>query len=413
MIATVSPPRRILFIAEAVTLAHVARPLALARTLDPARYEVILACDPRYDRLLGPLPFKRLTIHSIPGERFLRSLAGGGRLYDKETLAAYAKADLKVIEECRPDIIVGDFRLSLSVSARLARKPYLTVSNAYWSPYAKPDFTVPELPMLKFTGVRFGQCLFNAVRPLAFRYHALPLNWLRAQSGLASLGLNLGRVYTDADYTLYADIPELVSTYDMPDTHRFVGPTLWSPAGALPDWWPEVPADKPVVYVTLGSSGYGDLLPALLRDLAKAPVTVITASAGKASIRGVIGNAYVADFLPGELAAQRAALVISNGGSQTCYQAFAHGKPVLGVPANLDQYLNMHYIQDAGAGLMIRAGKVAPGDIAKSVDMLLTDSRYATAARGLMEHITAYPTQQVFEEMLERAYGERDVIAKA
>lgn len=49
--------RRILFVAEAVTLAHVVRPFALAQSLDPSRYEVHFACDPRYNQLLGPLHF--------------------------------------------------------------------------------------------------------------------------------------------------------------------------------------------------------------------------------------------------------------------------------------------------------------------------------------------------------------------
>ena len=353
-----SVKRRILFVAEAVTLAHVARPLALARMLDPKRYEVILACDSRYDSLLETSNYRRVPIHSIPSEAFLKALARGSPLYDMATLASYVEADLRVIEECQPDIVIGDFRLSLSISARLARKPYMTISNAYWSPYARPRFTVPELPMLRLTGVGLGQFLFDQVRPIAFRYHSVPLNRLRRRHGLPSLGLDLRRVYTDADYTLYADIPQLVPTYGLPDTHRYVGPALWSPHGPLPDWWTKLPDDRPIVYVTLGSSGYGDLLPVVLEALATAPVTVVAASAGKGLPSKLPANAYVARYLPGEQAAQRAAVVISNGGSLTCYQALAHGKPVIGIPANLDQHLNIQYIEAAGAGEMIRAGSI-------------------------------------------------------
>ena len=44
-----SPPRvRVLFIGEAATLAHVARPLALAAALPKHRYEVVLATPERY-----------------------------------------------------------------------------------------------------------------------------------------------------------------------------------------------------------------------------------------------------------------------------------------------------------------------------------------------------------------------------
>ena len=404
---TVSAKRRVLFIAEAVTLAHVARPLALARTLDPARYEVIFACDARYNSLLETSRFKLLPLHSISSEQFLKSLASGSRLYSRAILDAYVRADLELIKACEPDIIVGDFRLSLSVSARLAGKPYITISNAYWSPYAKPYFTVPELPMLKYTGVNLGQRLFDLARPFAFRFHALPLNQLRKQYGLPPLGLDLRRVYTDADYTLYADIPQLVPTYDLPDTHHYVGPTLWSPACPLPDWWITLPDDKPIVYVTLGSSGHGRLLPMVLNALANMPVTVIAASAGRELPADVPLNTYVADYLPGEEAAKRAALVISNGGSQTSYQALAHGKPVIGIPANLDQYLNMHYIRTASVGQMIRTGSLVPGAIAESVRNVLQNTRYAGEARKLMQFIANHPSRNSFEVVLESA-GTRD-----
>lgn len=403
MIEPLSTKRRILFVAEAVTLAHVARPLALARMLDPARYEVIFACDPRYNSLLDMSQIKLLPLHSISSEQFLKSLASGSRLYSKARLVSYVKADLDLIKACQPDVIVGDFRLSLSVSARLAGTPYITISNAYWSPFAKPHFTVPELPMLKFTGVKLGQRLFDWVRPFAFCYHALPLNQLRKQYGLPPLGLDLRRVYTDADYTLYSDIPQLVPTYDLPDTHHYVGPTLWSPAGRLPDWWSTLPHDKPIVYVTLGSSGSGGLLPKVLKALANMPLTVIAACAGRGLPEYVPPNAFVTDYLPGEEAAKRATLVISNGGSQTSYQALANGKPVIGMPTNLDQYLNMQYLQQAGVGLTIRAGIAEPEIIAKSVSEILGNQRHVGEACRLMKSISDPSSRRIFQEVIARA----------
>ena len=46
---------RVLFVAEAVTLAHVARPAALLEALDPVEYELHLASAPRFDHLLSDL----------------------------------------------------------------------------------------------------------------------------------------------------------------------------------------------------------------------------------------------------------------------------------------------------------------------------------------------------------------------
>jgi len=52
MASTAGPRKRILFVAEAATLAHVARPLALAAALDPQRFEVRIACSAAYRKLV-------------------------------------------------------------------------------------------------------------------------------------------------------------------------------------------------------------------------------------------------------------------------------------------------------------------------------------------------------------------------
>jgi UDP:flavonoid glycosyltransferase YjiC (YdhE family) len=149
------------------------------------------------------------------------------------------------------------------------------------------------------------------------------------------------------------------------------------------------------------------MLQLVLRALASAPVTVIAACAGRDRPGEIPANAFVADYLPGEQAAQRAALVICNGGSLTCYQALAHGKPVIGIPANLDQYLNMHYILRAGAGQLIRAGTATPVEVADTVRETLGNPTFVENARALMQDISAYPSQGVFKDMLDRALGDR------
>ena len=72
---------RILFIAEAVTLAHVSRACVLARTLDPERYEIDAAWDPRFNKLLGDLPFPVHNIHSLRTDEFLRRVARGAPMH--------------------------------------------------------------------------------------------------------------------------------------------------------------------------------------------------------------------------------------------------------------------------------------------------------------------------------------------
>lgn len=170
-----------------------------------------------------------------------------------------------------------------------------------------------------------GQHPVPPVPSVDLALYCLPLNWLRRKHGLSSLGWDLCRIFTDGDYTLYADVPELVPTYNLPANHRYLGPVLWSPDVKPPTWWHSLPTDRPIIYATLGSSGGKNLLQVVLNALADLPVTVIAATAGRNHLKNVPANAFVADYLPGEAAAARSAVVLCNGGSPTTQQALAAG----------------------------------------------------------------------------------------
>ena len=374
--------KKILFVSEMVTLAHLARPLVLMQSLDRARYVPHFACAARNHAFLSGSDAEQWVIHSISSKQFLAALAAGKPVYDEATLAAYVEEDMRVLDLVRPDVVVGDFRLSLSVSARKMQVPYVALSNAYWSPYVAPHYVVPSLPLSAMLPVPLANALFRAVRPLAFALHTLPLNRVRRRYGLPSLGYDLRRVYTDGDRTLYADVPELFPAQSLPDTHAYLGALAWSPPVELPPWWDSWPPARPLVYVTLGSSGQAELLSHVLAALADLPITVIAATAGHLAPMEVPANAHVAQYLPGEAAAQRAHLVICNGGSPTSQQALCAGVPVLGIAANLDQFLNMGGIVRAGAGKLLRADRFARADVrAAVVDMLDNAGVRAQAVR--------------------------------
>jgi UDP:flavonoid glycosyltransferase YjiC (YdhE family) len=376
--------RKVLFVSEAVTLAHAARPTVLARALDPARYEVDFAVDARFDALFGGSRWSRHTIRSVPSRQFLEALADGRPLYDESTLERYVAEDLELIDRVRPELIVGDFRLSLSVSARLAAVPYLTITNAYWSPHCREPYPLPELPMTRRLGRRLAGLLFRIAMPFASAHHAGPLNRVRQRHGLPALRPELRSIYSDADHVAYADVPELSSVNELPPNHRFLGPVLWSPEVDRPGWWSELRSDRQLVYVNLGSSGAGGLLGTVLQALGGLPLQVVAATAGRVELTRMPENALAADFLPGDALAARAALVICNGGSQATQQALAAAAPVLGIASNMDQHLNMQAIRRSGAGQLLPAGRATEARIRRKVEAMLADpdSRRAAAEQA-------------------------------
>jgi UDP:flavonoid glycosyltransferase YjiC (YdhE family) len=366
--------KRVLLFAEAVTLAHVARPLCFAAGLDRGRYRVAIAAAAHAAPHLDAAGVERLQLDSVEPSRFLAALAQGRVLYDADTLQRYVHDDLALIERFAPDLVVGDFRLSLSVSARLARVPYVSIASAYWSPhYRPPIWPVPALPLTRRMPLGPAQAIFTVARPAAFALHCLPLNRVRVRNGLPPLPRDLRRVYTDADVVAYSDLPELYPMHGLPASHHFLGPALWQPTSERPVWWSQLSADRPCVYVTLGSSGEARLLPLVIGALAPLPVTLLVASAGAALPASLPANVQHARYLPGVEAAIRSRLVICNGGSLTAYQALSGGAAVLGIAGNLDQFLNMQAFERAGVGRTLRADRLCAPALRTEAEALLSD----------------------------------------
>jgi UDP:flavonoid glycosyltransferase YjiC (YdhE family) len=393
---------RVLIMAEAVTLAHVGRPTALAAGLDPRRFEVHFAASSRFDALLGPLPHTRHDLESIPTARFLDALDRGTPVYSPDDLRSYVREDRLLLADIRPDVVVGDFRLSLSVSARLAGVPYATITNVHWSSGARQQFPLPELPLTRTLGVRAAGIVFPLARPVAFALHTRPLNRVRREHGLPSLGPDLRRTYTDADRVLFADAPELAPPHTLAPGHEFLGPVLWEPE-AVP---PALPDDRPLVYVTLGSSGRGRLLAAVVRAFAGLPVTVVAASVGADLPDPLPRNVIAADYLPGTALARQAALVVCNGGSPTVHQAMSAGTPVLGLAGNMDQHLSMRSVTTAGVGLLVRSEHATPTAIAHAASRLLDEPDFRTRAKEMAERFADHDAPAAFARAVERLSGQ-------
>ena len=396
---------RILFVSEAVTLAQVVRLVTLARTLDPARYDVHFAAA-RFDELVfGGTRFARHDIFSLSPEVVEARVAGGRRIYGKRTLARYVEEERALLTKVRPSLVIGDLRLSLAVSAPLSVVPYACLINAYWSPRAARDgWPMPDHPIVRWLGVERARVHFPKTLPFVFRHFAAPVNRLRAEYGLPELG-SLPEVLTHGDHVLFPDAPGLTGVRALAAHERYLGPVLWSPEVPLPPWWGALEPGRPTVYVTLGSSGRAEALPIAVDAAAALGCQVLVATAGRARLATVPPHVHVADYLPGHLAARRADLVISNGGSTTSYQALAEGRPVLGIPSNLDQYLAMGAIEGAGAGLHLRAGSLTREEVRGALERLLGDATFRVAASRVRDELGRWRAADRFGAFVDAVTG--------
>ena len=391
--------RRLLFVTENITLAQVVRLLALARGLPRDEYEVHFACGDSDPGLFEGTSFRRWPLVTLDGPRGLAALAKGDRIYDGGTFERYVADELRVLDAVKPDLVIGDFRMSLAVSTKLYGVHCASLINAYWSPYAVRDgFPVPDHPIVRLVGVERARRYFPQAMPRVFAHFAAPLNALRKRHGLPPQSLLEQLCFGDT--VLYPDLPELCPVEGAPPSHRYLGAVPWSPHLPLaPDLLAGDPA-YPLVYVTLGSSGDTGALAAVLAGLEGLPLRGVLATAGRSTSTRVPANFRVVDFVAGDELTRHARFVVTNGGSSTGYQALAAGVPVLGVPSNLDQYLAMEAITRAGAGVTLRSGSLTAKEVRRAAVQLVEDVDIQKRAANWRRRFAAFDCHERFQSWL-------------
>jgi UDP:flavonoid glycosyltransferase YjiC (YdhE family) len=375
---------RVLFFSEPCTLSHVLRPLAYGRLLPRSEFEchVAGADDP-----VGHCPpGERWPFHAVTGcvssAEFVAALARGSLPYGRRIIERYVDEDLRILDHVQPDVVVGDFRLSLGISAPLRRVPYVALLNAVWSPHVRRRLPMPELPLTRLLGTRLASLLFPLFQPIAFERLARPFNHARRARGLPPFG-GLLETYAWGDYTAYPDLPELFETNDLPNTHRFLGAATYGPHVALPSWWGRVPTSRPWVFVAMGSSGNARALPAIVEALCALDIEVLVATSGRTNAMPGGPNVWSSEWLPLDPVLERADAAVINGGAGSVYHALTHAVPMLSIPTNMDQHMMAESVVRAGAGLLIRSEHARPVHIQKAVAELLTRPIFRDRARAL------------------------------
>lgn len=381
-------PKRILLFANSVTVTHLVRPMQIGLALAVAGHDPVLAAPNRWETVISGWTGERRSIGCPTPEAFMAALARGRPVFDEAAIRSMVEEDLRLIDDVRPDLVVGDFRISLGISARLLGVPYANLINAYWNPAARVlPWPIPEHILARTIGVRCSTAAFRLVQPLIRRLHAGPLDAVRHAYGLAPHH-DVRRAYCDADLLLHPDPPGLVRIGAGGPPSVEIGHLAWAPQRALPAWWDKLPAGRSCIYVGMGSSGALDRLEAIVAGASLSGLPVVVTTAGRIRLPQQ-KNVHVADWLPGDQVAARAKVVVCNGGSPSAYQALAAGSPVIGIASNLDQYLAMGALEQAGLGRRLRAGTTTAAQVATAIRDLLADEALSRRVASMAAAMTA------------------------
>lgn len=234
---------------------------------------------------------------------------------------------------------------------------------------------------------------------------------LRASHGLAPMGCSVNAFMGQLPLTLIPTIRELdYGRLDVPPTVHYVGACLWHPSERpeVTRWLEGVPDARPWVHVNAPTMEGGDpfLLRAAVRGLAGRPVEVIATSGGHGAPDDLRpeaqpDNVHLADWVNHDELLTRCAAVVTSGGTGTIMAALTAGVPLVVVPTTWDKPDNAQRVVEAGVGIRLSPRRCTPERLRAAVKRVLSEPRYAAAARRVADRLQAAPGPAGAAQLLE------------
>jgi len=147
---------------------------------------------------------------------------------------------------------------------------------------------------------------------------------------------------------------------NMPDTLHFIGPILpvFPLAYDEPDWWDDLPTDRPVVLVTQGTLAADprQLIVPAIQALADQAVLVVVTTANRpvAELGHLPPNVRAAPFIPYDRLLPHIDLLVTNGGYGAVQLALAYGVPLVAAGKTEEKAEICARIAWAGVGINLR-----------------------------------------------------------
>jgi len=211
--------------------------------------------------------------------------------------------------------------------------------------------------------------------------------------------------FTRAWYTAEADAL-------LPQT-QFVGGMPETPQDEPPAWLQDIPAERPLALITLGTTFTGDLgfFSWSAQAAARAGLTPVVALGWNPIApdkkeelkRALPGGTRLLNFAPFAHVLPRARLMIHHGGMGTTHYAVVYGVPQIVVPHAADQRIQARRVAQAKLGLNLTAHDVRQGMLAQGVKALLEADWVQANCQRFAQEMAALGGPPRAAQLIERA----------
>jgi len=389
------PPRRkVALFADGGFLAHATRVLEVGRALQRLGYEVVFCSTGPYTRLMREAGFTVHPVYTEDREVTLGLARRAGMVnlaWWRECAEKSVESDMAAMRELKPDVVVGDMRLSLSTSAAAMKIPCVGLTNGAWTSRFAERIHVPEGHITeRVLGNTLADALFPHLKKLIVRHWARGFDRVRQRFGLQPLSTMYELV--EGDVTLLADLPEYFPIDPNSATDfRYIGPIMFRAALPRPIWLPRLDRSRPTLYFTMGSTGDTQFFNEAAKVFGGTAYQVLITTAGlPVELYRKYDNVFIEELADGDSLMGVSHVAITHGGNGTVYQALNSGVPVLGIPTLFDQEVNLQRVESLGAGLRMARRDYCAEHLRAAIEKILSDGSFSQAARRLSQRISEY-----------------------
>ncbi|HQY63453.1 MAG TPA: glycosyltransferase [Polyangiaceae bacterium] len=316
------------------------------------------------------------SIEAIPHDDHRAKSAGDGLDRAARVFVARAEHEIPDLEAAlaaeRPDALLVDFNCwGASAVAERSGLPW-ALFMPYFLPWRLPGLP-PFGPGLAPRGDVFGRARDFVAGKIVHRLmnqNLARMNGVRARVGLPGLAdmLEQGRAAPRILY--YTSEPFEYACSARPASVVMVGPGLFEPPSARPEWLDRV--DRPLILVACSSEYQDDgaIVHAALDAFGDEDAFVVATTGGvdPASFRPrARANVRVERFVAHGPLLERAACVVCHGGMGITQKALAASVPVCVVPFGRDQLEVARHVEVARAGVRIDRRSLTPARLRVAV----------------------------------------------
>jgi UDP:flavonoid glycosyltransferase YjiC (YdhE family) len=341
--------------------------------------------------------------------RFLRDLPGIGSprqsMYSDEEMLAHVHSEAQFMRERGIDMAVTGFTLTTLLSTRLAGIPLATSHAGSFVPPVfearlMPAPSRPPMPLLALLPSGLQRRFMNWSPSRSSLYCS---GFNRAARALGVEGVPSFAALLLGDLTLVTDVPEILgvsaealegwtpagsASYRAGTTLRYTGPLYARLKQPVPDRVERF-LDQPgtVAYVALTSTSQA-LVRGVIAAVREAGLKVLVAATVHDLMDLDGGRVMVERLLPSDRIMPRVAVAVTTGGQGSVQTAVASGVPLVGIPLQPEQDLNVHLVQRQGMASCVPPQSASSAKMTKAVRRLLDQPSYREQA-GRLRSIVA------------------------